>query len=76
MQRCGRDYVRLWKSAPRWEVVVEACDGAEAVAGAIDKRPDVAIIDYSMPLMTGLEATRRIKQHPLPTEILILTMHD
>ena len=59
-----------------WEVVVEACDGAEAVAGAIDKRPDVAIIDYSMPLMTGLEATRRIKQHPLPTEILILTMHD
>jgi len=59
-----------------WEVVVEACDGAEAVAGAIDKRPDVAIIDYSMPLMTGLEVTRRIKQHPLPTEILLFTMHD
>lgn len=59
-----------------WEVVVEACDGAEAIAGAIAERPDVAIVDYSMPLMTGLEVTKRIKQHPLATEILIFTMHD
>lgn len=59
-----------------WEVVVEASNGAEAVAGAIERRPDVAIIDYSMPLMTGLEVTRRIKQYPLATKILIFTVHD
>jgi DNA-binding NarL/FixJ family response regulator len=61
---------------PGWEVVAEAHDGKEAVAGAIEKRPDVAIVDYSMPLMTGVEVARRIREHQLATEILIFTMHD
>jgi DNA-binding NarL/FixJ family response regulator len=64
------------EARPGWEVVVEACNGAEAVAGAIDTRPDIAIIDHSMPLMSGLEVTQRITRHPLATEILIFTMHD
>jgi len=59
-----------------WEVVAEAHDGNEAVAGAVEKRPDVAIVDYSMPFMTGVEVARRIREHQLPTEILIFTMHD
>jgi len=59
-----------------WEVVAEARDGNEAVAGAVEKRPDVAIVDYGMPLMTGVEVARRIREHQLITEILIFTMHD
>jgi DNA-binding NarL/FixJ family response regulator len=59
-----------------WEVVAEAHDGKEAVAETIEKRPDVAILDYSMPLMTGVEATRRIKERQPLTEVLIFTMHD
>jgi DNA-binding NarL/FixJ family response regulator len=59
-----------------WEVVAEAHDGNEAVAEAIEKQPDVAIVDYSMPLMTGVEVARRIREHRLVTEILIFTMHD
>jgi DNA-binding NarL/FixJ family response regulator len=59
-----------------WEVVAEASNGSEAVAAAVETRPDVAVIDYSMPLMTGVEATRCIKGHRLPTEILIFTVHD
>jgi DNA-binding NarL/FixJ family response regulator len=59
-----------------WEVVAEACNGREALAGAIEKRPDVAIVDYSMPFMTGVEVARHIKGHHLLTEILIFTMHD
>jgi DNA-binding NarL/FixJ family response regulator len=59
-----------------WEVVAEAHDGKEAVAGAIEKRPDVAIVDYSMPFMTGVEVARRIREQKLTTEILIFTMHD
>jgi DNA-binding NarL/FixJ family response regulator len=59
-----------------WEVVAEAHDGREAVSEAIEKRPDVAIVDYSMPLMTGVEVTRSIREHQLATEILIFTMHD
>jgi DNA-binding NarL/FixJ family response regulator len=66
----------LMEERAGWEVVVEARDGAEAVAGAVDKRPDVAIIDYAMPFMTGVEVTRRIRKHQLATEILIFTMHD
>ena len=59
-----------------WEVVAEARDGKEAVAEAIEKRPDVAIVDYSMPLMTGVEVARCIRERQLVTEILIFTMHD
>jgi DNA-binding NarL/FixJ family response regulator len=66
----------LMEGRTGWEVVAEAHDGNEAVVGAIEKRPDVAIVDYSMPLMTGVEVTRRIKQHQPAAEILIFTMHD
>jgi DNA-binding NarL/FixJ family response regulator len=59
-----------------WEIVAEARDGNEAVAGAIEKRPDVAIVDYSMPLMTGVEVARYIRAHHLVTEVLIFTVHD
>jgi len=59
-----------------WEVVAEARDGKEAVAASIDNRPDVAIIDYEMPFMTGIEVARRIREHQQATEILIFTMHD
>jgi DNA-binding NarL/FixJ family response regulator len=66
----------LLEGRPGWEVVAEAHDGNEAIAKAIEKRPDVAIIDYSMPLMTGVEVARRMKERQLGTEILIFTMHD
>ena len=59
-----------------WEVVAEARDGKEAVVGAVEKRPDVAIVDYAMPFMTGIEVVRRIREHQQITEILIFTMHD
>ena len=59
-----------------WEVVAEARDGKEAVAGAVEKTPDVAIVDYAMPFMTGIEVARRIREHQQITEILIFTMHD
>ncbi|HTO64602.1 MAG TPA: response regulator transcription factor [Bradyrhizobium sp.] len=59
-----------------WEVIAEARDGKAAVAETIEKRPDIAIIDHSMPLMTGVEVTRHIRDQHLPTEILIFTMHS
>jgi DNA-binding NarL/FixJ family response regulator len=59
-----------------WEVVAEACDGKEAIALAVETRPDVAIIDYSLPLMKGVEATRQIRARVPTAEVLIFTMHD
>ena len=58
-----------------WEVVAEASDGKNAVIAAIESRPHVAILDFSMPRMTGVEVARRIKECSLPTEILIFTVH-
>jgi len=59
-----------------WEVVAEATDGGKAVAAAIESRPHVAILDFSMPRMTGVEAARRIRDYPLQTEVLIFTVHN
>jgi DNA-binding NarL/FixJ family response regulator len=58
------------------EVVGEAADGAEAVALVDRLRPDVAIMDISMPVMTGIEATQRIKASHPNTAVLILTAYD
>ena len=59
-----------------WVVSGEASNGRDAVALALKVKPDVAIIDYSMPVMNGVEASRRLKLHHLHTEVLILTMHE
>ena len=61
---------------PDIEVVAEAEDGIEAVEKTIEHRPDVAVLDVSMPRMTGLQATHEIKQQAPDTQVLILSMHD
>ena len=61
---------------PDIEIVGEATDGAEAVALADRLNPDVAIVDISMPVMSGIEATERIKAVRPGTAVLILTQYD
>jgi two-component system, NarL family, response regulator NreC len=58
------------------EIVAEAGDGLEAVEKALATRPDVAIIDLSMPRLSGLEAVRRIREQLPDTRVLVLTVHD
>jgi DNA-binding NarL/FixJ family response regulator len=66
----------LLESRPGWEVVAEASDGREAIEKATKLKPDVAVLDIGMPLLNGVEATRRIRSSTPSTEILILTMHE
>jgi DNA-binding NarL/FixJ family response regulator len=66
----------LVEAQPGWEVVGEAVDGREAVDQAKRLRPDVVVLDVSMPNLNGLEATRQIRKALPDTEVLVLTMHD
>jgi len=59
-----------------WAVVAEAENGKDAITKAFDSKPDVAIIDYSLPLINGIEAARQIRARLPDTEILIFTGHD
>jgi DNA-binding NarL/FixJ family response regulator len=58
-----------------WSVCAEASTGREAVTMAESLRPDIAILDISMPELNGLEAARRILKLSPNTEVLILSMH-
>lgn len=64
------------ESHGNWVVAGEAVDGEQTVALALETKPDVAIVDFSMPIMNGLEVSRRITSLHPRTEVLILTMHE
>jgi DNA-binding NarL/FixJ family response regulator len=61
---------------PDMEVVAEAADGHEAVARAIECRPDLVLMDIRMPAVDGIEATRRLLADVPETRVLILTTFD
>ncbi len=58
------------------DVVAEAENGADAVTLAVEHRPDVAVLDVSMPKLTGLQAAREIKAQAPEVAVLLLSMHD
>lgn len=66
----------LLEACDGWQVCGEAKGGHEAVRLALQLKPDIAIIDMSMPDLDGLEVTRQVKKELPKTEILIFTMHE
>src|ERR1700692_716730 len=65
----------LLQSHANWQVCGEATTGREAVAKAEELKPDILILDISMPDLNGVEAARRVRKASTNTEILILSMH-
>jgi DNA-binding NarL/FixJ family response regulator len=66
----------ILEARPGWKVVAEAADGKEAITKALASKPDIVILDYSLPIMNGVEATRQIHARLPNTEIMIFTVHD
>ncbi len=66
----------LLESQPDWEVCGEAVTGREAVALAQQLKPDVVVLDITMPELNGLEATRQIVKTVPDAQVLILSVHE
>ncbi len=76
-QRLVRSGFRMiLRVEPDMEVVGEAGNGAEAVALAVELRPDVVLMDVRMPVLDGIEATRQITAAGDDTRVLVLTTFD
>ncbi|MBI2831731.1 MAG: response regulator transcription factor [Chloroflexi bacterium] len=66
----------LLEAQPDIEVVEDATNGEEAVSITEASHPDIVLMDITMPVMNGLEATREIRRHSSEVKILVLTMHE
>ncbi len=56
-------------------VVAEAADGEEALRRIRELKPNIAILDFGMPKLNGLEVARKIQEEQLPVAVILLTMH-
>jgi len=59
-----------------WEICAEAADGRDAVKKAAATKPDVAVVDLTMPYVNGLDAARKIRTVSPRTKILLFTVHE
>ncbi|GAA4853137.1 response regulator transcription factor [Luteimonas vadosa] len=58
------------------QVVAQAADGIETIERAMEVRPDVVVVDISMPRLNGIEVVRRLREALPQTRVLVLTMHE
>jgi DNA-binding NarL/FixJ family response regulator len=73
LRRGVRDIIA---AQPEWEVCGEAADGREALEVGLREKPDVAILDVSLPLLSGIGVTRQLRQALPQIEVLLFTPDD
>jgi DNA-binding NarL/FixJ family response regulator len=65
----------LLEAVPHWSICAEAKDGKEAIEAAHQSRPDIIIMDITMPVMNGLEAARRISASLPAIPVILFSLH-
>jgi DNA-binding NarL/FixJ family response regulator len=75
-ERVRRGIAGVLASQKDWEVCGEAEDGTQAIQKAMELRPDLVLLDVSMPGMDGLETARRLRRGQAEMKILVLSQHD
>jgi DNA-binding NarL/FixJ family response regulator len=72
-----RDLLKtLLETRSRWHVVADVRDGRSAIEKTRELNPDIVILDFGMPGMTGIDATREIVKELPGMRVLLLTVHD
>jgi len=71
-----REGIRRGFESAGHEIIGEAANGAEAVELALELKPEIIVMDLSMPVMDGVTATRQICEQLPETQVVVLTMHD
>ena len=66
---------RILEEQPDWHVIAEASDGRDAVRLGTDLQPDIAVMDISMPLLNGVDATSQLSERAPRIKVLMLSMH-
>jgi len=71
-----RGVIKILSPMSHWEICGEAKDGTEAVQRATELRPDLVLLDVSMPGLGGLEVARRLREQVPAAKILMMSQHD
>ncbi len=66
----------ILRSRREWEICGDAANGDEALQAIQSLKPDVAVLDITMPGMSGLEVAHEVARRHLPTTLLMFTMHE
>ena len=67
---------RLLDTCDGMQVIAETSDGSETVTAALEKKPDIVLMDITMPVLNGIDAARRIVQDSPKIKVIILSMHS
>src|SRR5258708_10957471 len=66
----------LFQARPQWQILAEVSDGSEAVQKAADLKPDLIVLDISLPTLNGIEAARQIRQFSPNSRIVFLNQNN